>query len=114
MPCLLYRTTCARGCSDGHGQISGAVVTRPLIQFKKLTGKDEALSSHGELKFHEISKLLTENFETTITEHRKLDIVSQLDQAYQTNISNIKLFVKAIKKFLANVTSPKKSLPING
>ena len=40
LSCVLFGASGVGGRSDGHGQPPGALVTRPLQQFKKLTGKD--------------------------------------------------------------------------
>ena len=49
LPCVLFDAGGVGGRSDGHGQAPGALVTRPPQQFKKLTGKDGALSKHEKL-----------------------------------------------------------------
>ena len=43
LPCVLFGAGGVGGRSDGYGQPPGALVTRPLQQFKKLTEKDGAL-----------------------------------------------------------------------
>ena len=68
---------CVGGCSDGHGQIPGALVKRPLIRFKKLAEKDGALSGHEKFKFHENSKSAMKQFEKIVIEHKVLDIMFQ-------------------------------------
>ena len=46
LPCVLFEADGVGGRSDRHGQAPGALVTRPLQQFKKLTGNDGDLSKH--------------------------------------------------------------------
>ena len=46
IPCVLFGGTGVGGRNFGQGQSPGALVTRPLQQFKKLTRKDGILSNH--------------------------------------------------------------------
>ena len=86
LPCVLFGAGGVGGRSDGHGQPPGALVTRPLQQFKKLTGKDGALSKHEKLNYHKEAVVMKDNFHKTVIEARHDDILSQLDKAHQEEV----------------------------
>ena len=84
LPCVLFG---AVWCwCDGHGQPPGALVTRPLQQFKKLIGKDGALSKHEKLNYHKEAVVMKDNFHKTVFEAIHDDILSQLDKAHQEEV----------------------------
>ena len=83
LPCVLLGAGGVGGRSDGHGQPPGDLVTCPLQQFKKVTGKDGALSKHGKLNYHKEAMVMKDNFHKTVIEERHDDIFSQLDKAHQ-------------------------------
>ena len=84
--CVLFGADGVVGRSDGHGQPPGALVTRPLQQFKQLTGKDGALSKHEKLNYHKEAVVMKDNFHKTVIEARHDDILSQLDKAQQEEV----------------------------
>ena len=96
LPCVLFGTGGVGGRSDGHGQPSGALVTCSLQQFKKLTGKDEALSKHEKLNYHKEAVVMKDNFHKTVIEARHNDILSQLDKAYQEEVLRNRSYLLSI------------------
>ena len=72
--------------SDGKGQAPGALVTRPLQQFKKLTGKDGVLSNHERNTYHKHATAAKDDFQKTIVDKRDSDILSQLDRAHREEV----------------------------
>ena len=83
LPCVLFGAGGVGGRRDGHGQAPGALITRPLQQFQKLTGKDGALSKHEKLNYHKEAVVMKDNFNKTVIKARHDDILSQLDKAHQ-------------------------------
>ena len=65
---------------------AGALVTRPLQHFKKLTRKDGALSKHEKLNYHKEAVVMKDNFHKTVIEARHDDILSQLDKAHKEEV----------------------------
>ena len=86
LPCVLFGVGGVGGRSDGCGQPPGALVTRPLQQFKKLTEKDGALSKHEKLNYHNEAVVMKNNFHKTVIQARHDDILSQLDKAHQEKV----------------------------
>ena len=86
LPCVLFGVGGVGGRSDGHGHASVALVTRPLKQFKKLTGKNEALSKHEKLNYHKEAVVMKDNFNKTVIEATHDDILFQLDKAHQEEV----------------------------
>ena len=96
LPCVLFGAGGVGGRSDGHGQLPGALVTRPLQQFKKLTGKDGALSKHEKLNCHKEAVVMKDNFYKTVIEARHDDILSQLDKAHQEKVLRNRSYLLSI------------------
>ena len=96
LPCVLFGAGGVGGRSDGHGQPLGALVTCPLQQFKKLTGKDGALSKHEKLNYHKEAVVMKDNFDKTVIEARHDDILSQLDNAHQEKILRNRSYLLSI------------------
>ena len=96
LPCVLFGVSGVGGRSDGHGQPSGALVTRPLQQFKKLTGKDSILSKHEKLNYHKEAVVMKDNFHKTAIEARHDDILSQLNKAHQEEVLRNRSFLHSI------------------
>ena len=96
LSCVLFGAGGVGGRSDGHGQPPEALVTRPLQQFKKLTGKDGALSKHEKLNYHKEAVVMKDNFHKTVIEARHDDILSQLDKAHQEEVIRNKSYLLSI------------------
>ena len=95
-PCVFFGAGGVGGRSDGHGQPPGALVTRPLQQFKKMTGKDGALSKHEKLIYHKEAVVMKDNFHKTVIEARHDDILSQLDKAHQEEVLRNRSYLLSI------------------
>ena len=96
LPCVLFDAGGVGGRSDRHGQAPGALVTRPLQQFKKLTGNDEALSKHENLNYHKEAEVMEDIFNTTVIEARHDDVLSQLDKAHQEEVLRNRSYLLSI------------------
>ena len=96
LPCVLFGAGGVGRRSDGHGQPAGALFTRPLQQFKKLTGKDGALSKHENLNYHKEAVVTKDNFHKTVIKARHDDILSQLDKAHQEEVLHNRSYLLSI------------------
>jgi hypothetical protein len=87
--CVLFGNASGHGVggrSSGAGQIRGKLVLKPLNRFDHLTGKEGALTSHQQTKYHRDNIVAMEHFRDTFVTHKKDDIRSSLDSAHKRAI----------------------------
>ena len=93
VPCVLFTASGSGvgGRSQGRGQISGKLLTKPLDRFDELTGKDGSLTRHAKTRYHQDAILAFDDFKRVCVDqsNRKLDISCQLNESHRLTVEKI-------------------------
>jgi len=117
--CTTFQSSLCGGSRGSHGGIGGnqkmgALVSTPLSKFKKLSGKDGALSNHESTQFHKASQLRAVEFlsRSSGSGAQVNDVRSVIDANRRREVEQNRAFFCSLADIL--ITCAKQDIPIRG
>ena len=93
--CVLFTAseTGVGGRAEGHGQLPGKLVSKPLDRFDDLTGKNGVLTRHQITNYHQRSVIALDAFKKVLIDRSQLDICSHLDKEHQKAVEQNRAYL---------------------